>query len=287
MVECPKCKKQNPDDAKFCNSCGEQLTVKEGFEKNVDNFTEELEHIGKKIEEKGKNIDTWYNTTFGPISPLISSIVGIIIFFIVIKILLFLGNSVNWLGEIGVFFETYMYWFFVYIVFSAYTSYLSKKYQKFRWISPIVGAISFVFSFWVILKILGIIGSSLGIGFLTSFSNFFENVIVLIGVLVLLVGYSGLFISKKTCKHIEKNVKEDDKTSEKQDGPLPYKRLYRSGNERILGGVCGGLGEYLKIDPVIVRIIFVIGFFAFLSALLAYIILWIVVPRNPNHKWNN
>ncbi|MEF8835312.1 MAG: PspC domain-containing protein [Candidatus Thermoplasmatota archaeon] len=64
------------------------------------------------------------------------------------------------------------------------------------------------------------------------------------------------------------------------------KRLYRSGKDKLLGGVCGGIGEYFGIDPMIVRIIWVILAIASLgTALLVYIILWIFIPRNPKHPW--
>lgn len=57
------------------------------------------------------------------------------------------------------------------------------------------------------------------------------------------------------------------------------KRLYRSPDSRVLAGVCGGLGAYFKMDPVIVRIIFVLLFFANGVGFLAYLILWIAVPK--------
>ena len=59
------------------------------------------------------------------------------------------------------------------------------------------------------------------------------------------------------------------------------RRLYRSEKERLLGGVCGGLAEYFKTDPVLVRVIFVILTFLLggLLGLVAYIVLWIIVPR--------
>lgn len=56
------------------------------------------------------------------------------------------------------------------------------------------------------------------------------------------------------------------------------KRLYRSRSDRMIGGVCGGLADYFNIDPVIVRIIAVLLAFANGAGILAYIILWIVVP---------
>lgn len=57
------------------------------------------------------------------------------------------------------------------------------------------------------------------------------------------------------------------------------KKLYRSRKDRMIAGVCGGLGEYLNVDPVWIRLAFVLllvggagtGFWA-------YVILWIIVP---------
>lgn len=60
------------------------------------------------------------------------------------------------------------------------------------------------------------------------------------------------------------------------------KRLYRSRDDRMIAGVCGGLAEYFNVDPVIVRIIFFILLLpGGLPGLLPYIILWIVVPEKP------
>jgi len=56
------------------------------------------------------------------------------------------------------------------------------------------------------------------------------------------------------------------------------KKLYRSATDRKIAGVCGGLGEYFKIDPVIPRITFVILLFAGVG-FLAYLIMWICVPK--------
>ena len=59
------------------------------------------------------------------------------------------------------------------------------------------------------------------------------------------------------------------------------KKLYRSYKDKMLGGVAGGLAEYFAIDPTLVRIIFVVSLFAGGAGVLAYIILWIVVPEEP------
>ena len=58
------------------------------------------------------------------------------------------------------------------------------------------------------------------------------------------------------------------------------KKLLRSKKERMIGGVCGGLGNYLNIDPTIVRLIFVLSFFfLFQSSLLIYLLLLIIIPE--------
>ena len=59
------------------------------------------------------------------------------------------------------------------------------------------------------------------------------------------------------------------------------KRLYRSRKEKMIGGVCGGLAGYFDIDPVIVRVLFVVAVFMGGSGILAYIVCWIIMPEEP------
>ena len=55
--------------------------------------------------------------------------------------------------------------------------------------------------------------------------------------------------------------------------------LYRSPTSRMLGGVCGGLGEFLDVDPTIIRLVAVIALVAsFGVVLLFYILAWILIP---------
>jgi phage shock protein PspC (stress-responsive transcriptional regulator) len=60
-----------------------------------------------------------------------------------------------------------------------------------------------------------------------------------------------------------------------------YKKLYRSRDNRILGGVCGGIGHYLNIDPTAIRLIYILFALWFGSGILAYIIFLILVPEEP------
>ncbi len=57
------------------------------------------------------------------------------------------------------------------------------------------------------------------------------------------------------------------------------KKLYRSLTQRTFAGVAGGLAEHFNIDPVIVRIAFVIAALGGGGGILIYIILWIVIPK--------
>jgi phage shock protein C len=60
------------------------------------------------------------------------------------------------------------------------------------------------------------------------------------------------------------------------------KILYRSRTNRQVAGICGGLGEFLGIDPTIVRLLFVFGvIFGYGFLLLVYFVMFIVVPEEP------
>jgi phage shock protein C len=56
------------------------------------------------------------------------------------------------------------------------------------------------------------------------------------------------------------------------------RRLFRNPNDKILGGVCSGVGNYFDIDPVIIRLIFAVLFFTAGVGVLAYILAWIIIP---------
>jgi phage shock protein PspC (stress-responsive transcriptional regulator) len=57
------------------------------------------------------------------------------------------------------------------------------------------------------------------------------------------------------------------------------KQVYISETNRKIAGVCGGIGEYFEIDPVLIRVLFLILFFGLGGGLIIYIICWIIFPQ--------
>lgn len=54
--------------------------------------------------------------------------------------------------------------------------------------------------------------------------------------------------------------------------------MYRSETDKVVGGVCGGLGEYLEVDPVLIRLIWIFLTFMGGSGIIVYIVFWLVLP---------
>jgi phage shock protein PspC (stress-responsive transcriptional regulator) len=63
---------------------------------------------------------------------------------------------------------------------------------------------------------------------------------------------------------------------------MEQKKLQRSSTNKMIAGVCAGLGEYFGIDPTLVRLIFLVLALAASGGIWIYIILWIVMPEEPS-----
>ena len=59
------------------------------------------------------------------------------------------------------------------------------------------------------------------------------------------------------------------------------KRLYRSRDERMIWGVCGGIAKYFDVDPTLIRLIAVLTLFFACTGILIYLILTIIMPLEP------
>jgi phage shock protein C len=96
------------------------------------------------------------------------------------------------------------------------------------------------------------------------------------------------------CQHCQKEIAEGSKFcyncgaqqagvagSAAPVGIPPAKRLMRSSRDKKIAGVCAGLAEYFDIDPTIVRVVWLLAIFLGGTGVLAYLILWIVLPLAP------
>jgi phage shock protein PspC (stress-responsive transcriptional regulator) len=75
------------------------------------------------------------------------------------------------------------------------------------------------------------------------------------------------------------NKDEDEKNQNQQTNYTTGKRVYRSGDDKILAGVCSGIAAYFGFDPIWLRLVFAIAFFVFGFGFPLYIILWIIIPE--------
>ena len=62
------------------------------------------------------------------------------------------------------------------------------------------------------------------------------------------------------------------------------RQIFRSSRNSVVGGVCGGLGEYFDIDPVIIRVIWLLLLFSGIG-FFAYLIAWVIIPRRPYDEY--
>jgi len=76
------------------------------------------------------------------------------------------------------------------------------------------------------------------------------------------------------------NMEQPEDEMENQD-----KRLYKSRSNRVISGVCGGIGEYFGIDPTVLRIVLVVLIFFKGVGLLIYFIAWLCMPKRRQDEY--
>lgn len=78
-----------------------------------------------------------------------------------------------------------------------------------------------------------------------------------------------------------KPARVQDGSDGSQSEQKPVKNLHRSRNQRVIAGVCGGLGNHFGIDPVWMRILFIILLLCMGATLVVYLIMWLIIPLEP------
>ena len=229
-----------------------------------------------------------YYDTFGHLAPLLSSLLGLLFLIFVIWAI---GNMGEELGtaafeSVSEFLMDYLLIFFGLMLFFNYSSYVNREFGGyFSWIHPFISSVGVVIFLWFLAEVFIVFDGETDIGLIAGLARWVQVNLLIIFALVVLLSYIKR-LSWTGARHERERIAteyhEDYPGGETSD----VKRLYRSGRDKLLGGVCGGIGDHLNIDPVIIRIIWVVGAFAsFGTAVILYMILWILIPRDPRDRW--
>ncbi|NYT12067.1 MAG: PspC domain-containing protein [Methanomassiliicoccales archaeon] len=301
MRYCNNCGHENMDDAQYCNNCGRSLKPdayqqkeKGDFERRIDDFAQEMGALGKRVEKefnsRGGDFESWSDSTLGILGPLIWSLIGLAFLVLIIGVMSLIGNSVQTFHDIADFLLANIWLIFALGLLFSYSNFFSRRYkEKFRWVQPIFTALGIVFGLWIASEIMFILATNFNIEFLETISSIMSTYLGVIFIVILAIGYVVFLISLMSSTGASMEARSSynqpqrsyDFTSQGE-----YKRLYRSGRNRVLGGVCGGMGEYANLDPNIIRIIWIILLVVSLGiAILGYFICWIIIPRNPYDTW--
>lgn len=255
-------------------------------------FGEKGEDFGKRMEKKGWECRGWCSGTFGIIWPVISAIVGILLLSAAAWFLSLVarqtGNAVLFalddfiLSNLGV--------FFIIFLLSAFLKYVSRCCRAgYALASPLSAAFGVTVFFWIAANVMLIANIGIGSAQAPSIANvIMKNLFPIFWIFLVIMYFVMMLrllsgkVSHECCAGSAPTTPSQAPQKITAGGP---KRLYRSGKDKVLGGVCGGIAEYFGVDPVLIRLIWVALILAGGSGVLLYIIAWIVIPRNPNHKW--
>ena len=272
---CQSCGQENPSEAQFCQRCGAktiQPPPEVPVEQRFQNFSTEVERLAKKV---GKH---QFQGGLGFFGPLVYAL-------IIIAVVAALGVSLDLLSEpgdlahdLGSFLVNNLFIFFLAALLFGYMFMLTPLNPKgIVLLRPLATATAVIFSLWLAFGIFDILGRVYEIDALGSLADLVLIILPMIFILLLVIGYA-LVLSRE----LERRAKQKTPPAVK-----PSRDLYRSGKERILGGVCGGFAEYVEADPRVIRVFFLLfaavtlGVFALL-----YLVLWMLLPRNPVDDWS-
>lgn len=93
--------------------------------------------------------------------------------------------------------------------------------------------------------------------------------------IIIIMGKPEEFASENDNTPGNQNSQESDTASTRSG----RRRVFRDGDEKLLGGVCSGIANYFNFDPIWLRAAFAISFFFFGTGFLLYLILWIIIPE--------
>ncbi len=301
MMKCNNCGYQNQEDTGTCGVCGQPMGQQSEFSlgQGMKHFGEEVERlgekVGKEVEEANRAKMGIIDHSLGILGPLVSSLIGLLLLILFIWIATVPLVDVNWIHDIGEFFLNYLVFFFLVGIMLSYTAYLSRRYHReFRWVSPLLNALAAAVGFWVLVHIFDILYQDVQSPLFLDYMNIANFLITASFVFVLLFGYILLLLQVANEGFRNKPDPNSPAVLESKTGSvgklLPNPETtsssvksgpYRSGRDKLIAGVCGGLAEYFSFNPTALRIIFLIAIpFTLGNVVIAYLVLWVVIPRN-------
>lgn len=268
--------------------------AKEELKSRVSDFGEEVNKLGGRVDRRFKQAESmhegWFYHTFGVVGPFLSSVFGLL----VLLFFLWLINSANIFVGSTILHSIYDFLYenlgilFLISLFFSYSSYVSRYHRKtYLPFSPIITAISIGVVFWIFVSVIEV--ADVRNRALADFSAYVSGNWVLLFSLLVIIGYmvlaSRLLTGRIPKEDYAPTAKPQSISRVERSSGFKGKRLYRSGKDKILGGVCGGIAEYLEVDPVLIRLVWVLATLAWGAGIVAYIIAWIIIPRDPRDKW--
>lgn len=277
---CQRCGQDNPAEAQFCQRCGSRMvltTPEASAEQRFNNFTDEIEQLVSKTERKVGAHDIGPRKGLGFFGPLVYALVLIAVVVIIGLIFEEVSHQGNIVHDLGSFFVSNLYYLFLATLLFGYMIQLTPQNPRgINMLKPLATATAVVFSLWLAFSVFDILGRVYEIDALGSLADLVRMILPIIFILLLVIGYA-LVISRG----LERRAKQ-----KAPSGPVPTRDLFRSGKERLLGGVGGGIAEYADTDPRVIRVFLILFTAATLGIFaLMYLVLWMLLPRDPNDQW--
>jgi phage shock protein PspC (stress-responsive transcriptional regulator) len=277
---CQRCGQDNPAEAQFCQRCGSRMVLiapEASAEQRLRNFTNEIEQIVRRTGSKEASPDSGPRKGLGFFGPLVYALVLIVAVAIIGLIFEEVSHHGSFVHDLGSFLVSNLYYFFLATLLFGYMIQLTPQNPRgIEMLRPLATATAVAFSLWLAFGVFDILGRVYEIDALGSLADLVLIILPIIFILLLVIGYA-LVLSRGLERRAKQKVPY---------GPTPPRDLYRSGKERFLGGVGGGIAEYADTDPRVIRVFLIIFTAATLGIFaLMYLVLWMLLPRDPHDQW--
>jgi phage shock protein PspC (stress-responsive transcriptional regulator) len=252
-------------------------TPEASAEQRFNNFVDEIEQLVSKTERKGGAHDIGPRKGLGFFGPLVYALVLIAVVVIIGLIFEEVSHQGDFVHDLGYFFVSNLYYLFLATLLFGYMIQLTPQNPRgIEMLKPLATATAVVFSLWLAFSVFDILGRVYEIDALGSLADLVRMILPIIFILLLVIGYA-LVLSRGLERRAKQKV---------PSGPIPPRDLYRSGKERLLGGVGGGIAEYADTDPRVIRVFLILFTAATLGIFaLMYLVLWMLLPRDPHDQW--